>query len=87
MELVEIKDVEPEAGAVYYRQKYDAKAYFHSDIHGDIEAPIHFIVETDPLGQKTISVKFAKRMDYPIVPMLMQLREHILELHNSGHLY
>jgi hypothetical protein len=87
MELVEIIEVEPEASAVYYRQKYDARALFHSDVHGNIDVPIHFVVETDPLGQKTVSVKFSKRIDYPSIPLLIQLRTQILELHNNGQLY
>ncbi|NIZ40451.1 hypothetical protein PVA45_02840 [Entomospira entomophila] len=87
MELLEIKDVQPEANAVYYRQKYDAKAHFRSNIHGDLEIAIHFIVETDPLGQKKISVLIKDSVDYPIIPLIWQVKERVLELHNNGHLY
>ncbi|NIZ18447.1 hypothetical protein [Entomospira culicis] len=87
MELIEIREIEPEPNAVYYRQKYDGKAHFRSEAIGDFEVPIHFIVETDPLGQKSITASFPKGAEYPLIPLVRLLKERILELHNNGHLY
>jgi hypothetical protein len=87
MELIEIKEITPEASAVYYRQKYDAVAHFRGVSLGDFDVKVHFIVETDPLGQKIILVTFPKGAEYPIIPLVRLLKEQILELHNNGHLY
>lgn len=84
---MEIKDIKPEVNALYYRQKYDAKAYFYSDIHGDLVVKIHFVVEISPLGEKKIMIKFLEEIGYPLIPLIRLLRERILELHNNGHLY
>ena len=48
---------------------------------------IHFVIETDPYGQKKVLITFPKGVDYPLIPLVRLLRERILEMHSNGHLY
>jgi hypothetical protein len=87
MKLIEIKDVEPEEGGVYYRQKYHATAVFEDVYGGETDVPILCIVEINPLGQKKITVNFLGDIQYPLIPLLRQLKVQLHEMHDDGRLY
>ncbi len=87
MKLIEIKDIQPEEGAVYYRQKYHATAVFEDNRHHEVDVSILCIVETNPLGQKKITVNFLGDIQYPLIPLLRQLKVMVQEMHNDGRLY
>lgn len=87
MKLIEIKDIQPEEGAVYYRQKYHATAVFEDSHHREQDLPVLCIVETNPLGQKKITVNFLADIQYPLIPLLRQLKAMVHVMHNDGRLY
>lgn len=87
MKLLEIKNIEYEDTAVYYRQKYEAVAVFENAFGAIVEVPIFFVIEINPLGEKQIKVELKKTVDYPLIPLLRMLREKISEMHAAGALF
>ncbi|MCL2519718.1 MAG: hypothetical protein FWE37_01760 [Spirochaetaceae bacterium] len=88
MKLIEIKDIQYEETAVYYRQKYEGIAVFDFEQAGGInEVPIFFVVEINPLGEKKVLIEFKKNVHYPLIPLLRQLRARIVTMKEDGSLF
>ncbi len=51
-----------------------------------VERKIDFKIELMPTGKKHISVTFEQPIDYPLVPLLKELKPYLDELDRSGQL-
>ena len=47
------------------------------------EVPIEFIIEHKPTGHLEIDVTLSETIDYPLVPLLKELKKYIGELDSS----
>lgn len=85
MNILELKNIEREEGYIYYVRKYTANAILELNTE-TTSTPIAFSIETGPLGDKNISVKIVQAPNYPILPLMKQLKEFILNDDKEGRL-
>ena len=84
MQVLSLKDISKEDGFLYYMKKYKAIAVLEL-ISKEYEMPVQFSVETGPLGDKNIEFEdFSKQLDYPVLPVLKCLKEHVSKMIKDG---
>jgi hypothetical protein len=86
MTVAEISNVERVPLAIDYRRIYRGTAVIAV---GDKRLPgcrIEFSLEMSPWGKHEVSVRFIDPADYPIVPAIRILKEHISTLDRAGEL-
>ncbi len=70
---------------VSYRKEYHADAILNLKKNGnDQTCKIEFSLELTPLGQKNVRVQFLESIEYPLIPVMRELKRHISELDKSG---
>lgn len=84
MDFLELKEIESDDASVFYRQRYKAIAVFKSDATGQFQVPIHFIIETDALSNRSVFVQLKEGAKYPSIPLINILKDKILDLHSQG---
>lgn len=86
MTVQSIADIERVPLAIEYRRMYRGTAILAI---GDRPTPgsrIEFALELSPLGGHEITVSFLESADYPLVPAIRLLKEHIKQLDKDGYL-
>jgi hypothetical protein len=85
MTVVEIKDMERKDIPIYYRRAYVGKAVV--EIAGkNHDIRINWTIETSPLGSKETAVTMTDEVDYPLVPLLKEIKKKIEHLDSEGKL-
>ena len=85
MKVVEIKDLQREEGHIFYIRKYSGEVYI--ELPTSVEhTPVSFVIEMDPLGNKTISLNILHEINYPLVPLKRAIIEYILAQEMEGKL-
>jgi len=83
--ILDISDIKRKENFIYYRREF--RAHAHIDLPGKKHTGvIEFTIETAPTGKKEISVTILDTVDYPLVPVMRNLKEFILNLENEGSL-
>ena len=83
MKVITIKDIIRKDVPIYYRLLYTGVAVLElKDEPADYR--IDFAVEIKPTGQKEISVSFLDELDYPLVPVIKELKKTIDTMHTNG---
>ena len=85
MKVISIKDMIRKDVPIYYRKLYTGVAVIELN-RGPADYRIDFSIEYKPTGQKDISINFLDTIDYPLVPVNKELKNHINELDSSGRL-
>ena len=85
MKIVEIKDLKRKDFPIYYRRFYLGVAVMEL-VHGLVNVPLEFQIEHKPTGQTEISVTLSQKIDYPLVPLLKELKKFISALDQDGKL-
>ena len=68
---------------IYYRRLYTGVAVIEfKDTPADFR--IDFSIETKPTGHKEIAVNFIDIIDYPLIPVIKELKQYINELDYEG---
>ena len=83
MKIVCIKDMIRKDVPIYYRMLYTGVAVIDFG-SGPCDYRIDFSVEYKPTGAKEITVTFIDTIDYPLIPVTRELKNHILELENAN---
>ena len=83
MKIVAIKDMIRKDVPIYYRKLYTGVASIEIN-EKDRDFRIDFSIEYKPTGQKEINVNFIDEMDYPLVPIIRDLKKYINELEAAG---
>jgi hypothetical protein len=83
MKVVAVKDIVRKDVPIYYRLLYTGVAVLDMT-KGPVEYRIDFSIEIKPTGQKEITVTFLEELDYPLVPVIKELKKYIDGLHASG---
>ncbi|MDR0784477.1 MAG: hypothetical protein LBE74_01145 [Treponema sp.] len=85
MRIVEIKEIIRKDVPIYYRRLYSSVLVMEL-MNKIIERKIDFSIEAKPTGQKDILVTIAEPIDYPLVPLLRELKKFINEIDSDGQL-
>ena len=85
MTVLDISNIIRKENFIYYRREFKAEAII--DLPGKKHAgPIEFTIETAPTGKKEVSVTLLDSVDYPLIPIMRNLKEFIIQLDNTGSL-
>ncbi|MDR0495404.1 MAG: hypothetical protein LBG95_07240 [Treponema sp.] len=83
MKVIAIKDIVRKDVPIYYRLLFTGVAVL--ELTGDpAEYRIDFSVEIKPTGQKEITVSFLDAPDYPLIPVIRELKKFIETMHDNG---
>lgn len=86
MKVLELHSIIKEDDYIYYIHHYKATAKIEFLV-SQIEIPISFTVEINPLGLRTITLDPLPRdIDYPVLPLNKALKEFIDVLAKDGKL-
>lgn len=76
----ELSDLRRKGESLHYRREYSATAKVQYLGEENAALPVSFTIEQNALGNKEISVQVAGDLDYPKLPLIRAIREHIREL-------
>jgi hypothetical protein len=83
MKVIAIRDIVRKDIPIYYRLLYTGVAAL--ELTKDAEDyRIDFSIEIKPTGQKGIAVSFLDKVDYPLLPVIKELKQHIDAMHSNG---
>jgi len=82
MKIVSIKDMIRKDVPIYYRKLYTGVAVLEFN-NRPTDFRIDFSVEIKPTGQREINVSFIDKIDYPLVPVVKELKTYIAELDSA----
>jgi hypothetical protein len=83
MRILEIKDIVRKDVPIYYRRLFSGIAVLEL-VKDPADYPIDFSIENKPTGEKEILITFAENPDYPLVPLMRDLKKFIDKLDMSG---
>jgi hypothetical protein len=84
MKVASIKDIIRKDIPIYYRLLYTGVAVI--ELTKEANYRIDFSIEIKPTGKKEITVTFLDELDYPLVPVLRELKTIIEAMHDNGEL-
>jgi len=85
MKLVTIKDILRKDTPIFYRMFYKGIAVIELKRETG-EYRIDFVIEVKPTGHVEISVTIVDAIEYPLLPLLKELKSFINDLYRSGEL-
>jgi hypothetical protein len=83
MKIVAIKNIIRKDVPIYYRRLFSGILVMEL-INKSAEYHIDFSIETKPTGQRDISVTLADLVDYPLIPLIKELKKFIDKLDGAG---
>ena len=76
MKIIQVKNIVRKDVPIYYRRLFSGS--LEIELMGkNIERNIDFTIETLPTGMKAVSVTIAEPVDYPLVPLMRELKQFI----------
>ena len=83
MNIRQIKNIERKDVPIYYRRLFTG--VHEIELLGKIlERRIDFTIETLPTGLNQVSAAIAEPLDYPLVPLMRELKQFIAALDEAG---
>jgi hypothetical protein len=83
MKIVKLKDMIRKDVPIYYRKLYTSVAVIELN-NKPIDYRIDFSIEIKPTGQREVNITFIDAVDYPLVPVIKELKQYISELDFAG---
>ncbi len=70
---------------ISYREEFHADAILDLRKNGSSQTcKIEFSLELTPLGSKNIRIQFLDNLEYPLIPVIRELKTHISQLDRNG---
>lgn len=85
MKIIGLNKIQRTDSPIYYRRFYSGVLTMEI-MSKTVEKKIDFKIELMPTGKKDISVTFEQPVDYPLVPIMKELKPYLDELDRSGQL-
>jgi len=83
MKVITVKDIVRKDVPIYYRLLYTGVAVIEMATDA-ADYRIDFSIEIKPTGQREIVVSFLDEVDYPLVPVVKELKKYIDTMHQNG---
>jgi hypothetical protein len=83
MRVIAIRDIVRKDIPIYYRLLYTGVAVLELT-RDPANYRVDFSIEIKPTGKKEINVTFLDGLDYPLVPVVKELRIFIESMHDNG---
>jgi hypothetical protein len=85
MRILEIKNITRKDVPIYYRRLYSSVLVVEL-MNRSIERKIDFSIETGPTGRKDIIITILEPIDYPLIPLLREIKKFINDIDSNGQL-
>jgi hypothetical protein len=85
MKILVIKDIVRKDMPIYYRRFFSGVAVLEL-INKSLERRIDFMIETTPTGAKEISLSLSDPVDYPLAPLIKELKAFVSGMDDRGDL-
>lgn len=85
MKVVDISNIQRKENLLYYRREYRGEATIEL-LANTLVVPVDFVLEQRPIGGYAIHVSLVDSIDYPLVPIVAELKTRISELDLKGDL-
>ena len=83
MTIKQIKNIVRKDVPIYYRRLFSG--CLELELMGkNLERDIDFTIETLPTGMNQVSVTIADPVDYPLVPLMREVKQFITALDEAG---
>ena len=83
MRVISIKDIIRKDVPIYYRLLFTGVAVLELT-KDEADYRIDFTIEIKPTGQKEITVTLLDEVDYPLLPVITELKKTIDTMHANG---
>jgi hypothetical protein len=83
MKIIALKEIERKDVPIYYRRLFSGIVVLDL-MDKETERRVDFSIETKPTGHKEITVTFIEAVDYPLLPLMKELKKYIDALDNNG---
>jgi hypothetical protein len=83
MKIKQIKNILRKDVPIYYRRLFVGTLEIEL-LGKHLERNIDFTIETMPTGLNKVSVTIAEPLDYPLVPLMRELKQFIVNLDENG---
>lgn len=84
MKLVEITNIIKKDIPLHYRREFTGLALFHDAHDRKVKRDIHFSIEYQHSGHFDVKVRLLSSINYPLIPTIRMLKEHIISLEKRG---
>ncbi len=85
MKVIDIANLKRKETPVYYRKEFKGDAIIEI-MQETFNTPVEFVVEHKPIGGIDIRVTLVEDIDYPIIPIVSSIKNHIQQMHERGSL-
>ncbi|MDR2741806.1 MAG: hypothetical protein LBB98_06585 [Treponema sp.] len=83
MKVLQVKDITRKDVPIYYRRLFSGILVLEL-LNKTVERAIDFTIETKPTGARDILVTLAEPVDYPLIPLMKEVKKYLNELDDSG---
>ncbi|MDR2247309.1 MAG: hypothetical protein LBE17_11680 [Treponema sp.] len=83
MKVLQVKDIQRKDVPIYYRRLFSGILVLEL-VNKHVERAIEFTIETKPTGVRDIMVTLAEPVDYPLIPLMKEIKTFLYELDDSG---
>ncbi|MHC6201615.1 hypothetical protein ACYULU_00275 [Breznakiellaceae bacterium SP9] len=83
MKVIEIRDIIRKDVPIYYRRLFSGMIKIEL-VNKAVDYKIDFTIETKPTGVKEIIPTFFETVDYPLVPLIREVKQYIDNLDDAG---
>jgi hypothetical protein len=83
MKIITLKDIIRKDVPIYYRLLYTGVAVLELT-NKAADYRVDFSIEIKPTGLKEIAVSFLDDIEYPLLPVIKELKNHIDTMHSNG---
>jgi len=85
MRIVDLVNIFRKETPIFYRRVYKAQVVLEST-QGRTEKDVQFVVEHRPVGGVEIHIESLDSLDYPLIPVVRELKSFIYDLDKKGSL-
>ena len=85
MKVLELINLKRKETHLYYRKEFKADAVLQF-MQQTSSTPIEFTLEHKPMGGVEVRIVMVDELDYPLMPIVADLKRFILEMHDHGSL-
>ncbi|MDR2072986.1 MAG: hypothetical protein LBP60_06110 [Spirochaetaceae bacterium] len=83
MKVAAIKNLIRKDVPIYYRRLFSGTLVIDL-LNKTVESPIDFIVETKPTGINEVIITDMGKIDYPLLPLIKEIKKYISVLDETG---
>ncbi|MDR0656201.1 MAG: hypothetical protein LBG22_07800 [Treponema sp.] len=83
MKILEFKNITRKDVPIYYRNVFSGTVVLEL-VNKSVDVSLDFSIEKKPTGHKEIIVTLNEKVDYPLVPLMKELKKYIDNLDDSG---